>query len=441
MTNILPYIIQVTLVFATLYALYSLFLRRLTFHTINRAVLLLMLPVSILIPFSSELFPAEAFRIIEVPYFEPISFEIVGNPEPNLEQSLSSSTVSFSTFLLTIYWSICALFLLRIVMTMMNTYRLKQSATAQKLDGHQIILADVSEIFSYFKWIFIPKHKFEHLDQQILEHEKIHIQLKHSWDVLLTEVYIAFFWFNPLVYFYRKSLKSVHEYQADKGVLKKGVKTSEYMQLLLESLAVQRPNISYHYFNQPTLKKRVTMMTKPKSKNITKLTYLLLLPLCVLLISAFKGPTIQENTYLDIKVVSQVVSSPPSVFPVQNTTKKDITAFFGKKGKHPKLNKNIRHTGIDIRANLGTPVIATADGVIAKANNEGDWGNLIIIAHTDGYETWYAHLQGFNIEGNQEVKKGEIIGYVGNTGRSTGPHLHYEVKHNGKQVNPLDYLE
>ena len=72
---------------------------------------------------------------------------------------------------------------------------------------------------------------------------------------------------------------------------------------------------------------------------------------------------------------------------------------------------------------------------------EGDWGNLIVITHPNSYETWYAHLNGFKVIENQEVKKGDIIGYVGTTGRSSGPHLHYEVKHNGQQVNPLDYIE
>ena len=72
---------------------------------------------------------------------------------------------------------------------------------------------------------------------------------------------------------------------------------------------------------------------------------------------------------------------------------------------------------------------------------EGDWGNLIVITHSYGYKTLYAHLDGFNIKENQEVKKGDIIGYVGNTGLSAGPHLHYEVKQNGKQLNPLDYIE
>ena len=441
MNNMFLYLIQVTSVFIPLYLLYIVFLKKLTFHKVNRIVLLLLLPVSVLIPFSKELLPSIASRIVEIPLFEPIAFDTIGRQLQNIEQPLVTPSFYFPQVLMAIYWLVFSLYIIRIFTTARKLYLLRAKAIIKQKDGYHLAITNVSEIFSYFKWIFIPNHQFENYDHQILEHEKAHIELKHSWDVMLTEIYIAFFWFNPLVYAYRKSLKSVHEFQADNGVLQKGIKTSEYMQLLLQSLEIQKPNNLYNYFNQPILKKRVTMMTKPKSNRLTKLKYFLLLPVCVLLISAFTTQIMEDNEYLNIKTISEYISSPPSVFPINNSTKKDITAFFGKKGKHPKVNKDVLHTGIDIRANLGTPILATADGSIAKAAMQGNWGNLIVITHTDGYETWYAHLKGFNVNEKQEVKKGDIIGYVGNTGLSTGPHLHYEVKQNGKHLNPLDFLE
>ena len=212
------------------------------------------------------------------------------------------------------------------------------------------------------------------------------------------------------------------------------------MTLLRQSLEVKSPNNLYSYFNQPILKKRVIMMTKPKSNRISKLKYVVLLAVSAFLILAFTSPIIENNEFLNSLEVSEYSSSTPSLFPVQYATKENITAYFGEKGKYSKVNKNVSHTGIDIRAAIGTPVFATADGTILKASINGDWGNLIIISHTDGFETWYAHLNGFNINENQDVKKGAIIGYVGSTGKSTGPHLHYEVKQNGKQLNPLDYI-
>ena len=439
--NNLIYLTQVSLIFSVLYLLYIVFLEKLTFHNINRVVLLLLLPVSIIIPFSDNLFPVIASKVIEVPVFEYVNLNTINEQFQVIEQPLVASSFNYSSFLITIYVLVFLIFLIRILGTARKLFILKTNSKIQQNNGYKLVIGNVPEVFSYFNWIFIPENKFEQYNSQIIEHEKTHIKLKHSWDVILTEIYIAFFWFNPLLYFYRKSLKSIHEYQADKGVLKNGVKTSQYMQLLLQSLEVSKPNNLYNYFNQPILKKRVKMMTKPKSNRLSKLKYILLLPVCAFLVSAFTTPIIEDNEYLNILDTLEFTSTPPSIFPVQNATKEDITSHFEEKSKHPKTKKGVVHNGIDIKATIGTPVFATADGIIAKASLEGNWGNLIVITHLDGYETWFAHLNGFYISENQEVKKGDIIGYVGNTGLSTGPHLHYEVKQNGKHLNPLNYIE
>tara|TARA_R110000765_G_scaffold68032_2_gene131511 strand:+ start:972 stop:2297 length:1326 start_codon:yes stop_codon:yes gene_type:complete len=441
MNNMILYLIQVATAFSLLYLLYIVFLDKLTFHNVNRLVLLLLLPVSIIIPFSNNLFPSITSKIIEVPLFEQVDLNIFNKQLQVIEQPLIDSSFNYSSLLITIYWLVFSVFLIRFLATVRHLFVLRSHSKVQQKKGYQLVISKVPEIFSYFNWVFIPEDKIDHYDKQIIEHEKAHIQLKHSWDVILTEVYMTFFWFNPLLYFYRKSLKAVHEFQADKGVLQNGVKTSQYLQLLMQSLEVQKPNNLYNYFNQPILKKRVTMLTKPKSKLMSKLLYFSLLPVCALLISAFTKPIIEENSFMNALDISEFVMTPPSLFPVKNALKKDITAHFGDQRKNPKLNQGIVHTGIDIRAKQGTPVIATADGVIAKASMEGDWGNLIIMTHRDGYETWYAHLNGFNVSEKQIIKKGDIIGYVGNTGKSSGPHLHYEVKKNGNHLNPLDFIE
>ena len=99
------------------------------------------------------------------------------------------------------------------------------------------------------------------------------------------------------------------------------------------------------------------------------------------------------------------------------------------------------HTGIDFAAKRGTPIYATGDGVISKVKRSlGGYGNELEISHGFGYVTKYAHLQNFNVEHGQKVKRGDVIGYVGNTGRSTAPHLHYEVIYKGKKVNPVYYF-
>ncbi len=98
------------------------------------------------------------------------------------------------------------------------------------------------------------------------------------------------------------------------------------------------------------------------------------------------------------------------------------------------------HRGVDIANDKGTPVKAPADGVVSFAAFEKGYGNLVTINHGNGYSTRYGHLKKYVVSPGQQIKKGQVLGYVGNTGRSTAPHLHYEVKLNGVAVNPVKYL-
>jgi len=115
-----------------------------------------------------------------------------------------------------------------------------------------------------------------------------------------------------------------------------------------------------------------------------------------------------------------------------------ITSSFGAR-KHPILGYTKMHKGLDFGASRGTPIYAAGDGVIIEARRKGAYGNYIKIHHNNNYSTAYAHLNGFakKIRRGTKVKQGDIIGYVGTTGRSTGPHLHYELIKNGVQINPL----
>jgi len=114
-----------------------------------------------------------------------------------------------------------------------------------------------------------------------------------------------------------------------------------------------------------------------------------------------------------------------------------LSSGFGTR-RHPILGYRKAHKGVDFAARRGTPIYAAGDGVIERANRYGSFGNYIRIRHSNGYKTAYAHLKGFRkgIRKGKRVDQGDVIGYVGTTGRSTGPHLHYEVHRNGKAVNP-----
>jgi len=125
----------------------------------------------------------------------------------------------------------------------------------------------------------------------------------------------------------------------------------------------------------------------------------------------------------------------PSLWPVHG----QITAGFGQR-QDPFSGEGAFHTGVDICAPLGTHVDASADGIVVQAGPESGYGNEILIDHGSGMTTKYGHLSKIFVVVGQEIKRGQVIGAVGMTGKTTGPHLHYEVIVNDTPVNPTQYL-
>ncbi|MBD3314450.1 MAG: peptidoglycan DD-metalloendopeptidase family protein [Chitinivibrionales bacterium] len=127
----------------------------------------------------------------------------------------------------------------------------------------------------------------------------------------------------------------------------------------------------------------------------------------------------------------------PSIWP---TVGRRVTSSYGYR-RHPFLRRVVFHEGIDIADKTWTPVFATADGIVSFVGTKRDFGNLVKVSHRGGeFTTVYAHLvKAARVEG-EVVKRGEVIGYIGNSGRSTGPHLHYEVRHFDRHVNPMKFV-
>jgi len=125
----------------------------------------------------------------------------------------------------------------------------------------------------------------------------------------------------------------------------------------------------------------------------------------------------------------------PSLWPVVG----HLTAGFGER-LDPFSGEGAFHTGVDISSQYGTAVRATADGMVIGAEEHVGYGRLVVLDHGFGVTTFYGHLSAFNVTPGQRVNRGDVIGYVGVSGRSTGPHVHYEVRINGAPVNPMRYL-
>lgn len=152
----------------------------------------------------------------------------------------------------------------------------------------------------------------------------------------------------------------------------------------------------------------------------------------------------QEKSYDEIdnllKNKEKLLSHTPAIQPVSNKDLERIASGFGY--RIDPIYKTIKmHEGLDFTAPTGTPIYATADGIVTTAGNTNDgFGNHVVINHGFGYETLYGHMKKVKSKAGQLVKRGEVIGYVGSTGKSTGPHCHYEVHKNGQKINPVYFF-
>lgn len=129
----------------------------------------------------------------------------------------------------------------------------------------------------------------------------------------------------------------------------------------------------------------------------------------------------------------------PSGYPIEY---KGLTSSFGYR-THPVTGERAFHSGADLRAKMGTPVYATADGVVewAAFHKSSGLGNLVIVHHNFGFNTFYGHLSKFAVKAGEFVRKGDLIAYSGNSGLSSGPHLHYEIRHIQRRLNPTAFME
>ena len=152
---------------------------------------------------------------------------------------------------------------------------------------------------------------------------------------------------------------------------------------------------------------------------------------------------IQSKSFDDIielaKNKSKMLASIPAIQPVSNKNLRRMASGFGNR-IHPIYKTKKFHAGMDFSAKTGTPIFATGDGTIAKVKRSTrGYGNHVVIDHGFGYKTLYAHMSRYSVKKGQKIKRGDIIGYVGSTGTSVAPHLHYEVHKDGKKINPINF--
>ncbi|MGM0504798.1 MAG: M23/M56 family metallopeptidase [Bacteroidota bacterium] len=415
-------------------------MKRDTWFGFNRFFLLFGVVFSLLVPLLD--FSASVDLVHSKNQFEFNEYLYIGNTV-NYMKDQTVESVSHFNFIFLIYLLITGLYLLRFVY---QFYKIIKIIRANEIINDKnkkiVLLNDNTAPFSFFNYIFISKDDYG--SNELLQHEFVHAQQKHSLDVILLELILVFQWFNPFMYRYRRAFKEIHEYLADQGVMKVNHDKIAYQKLILDQIEKSfKVNLASH-FNYSLTKNRIKMMTRINSSKTAKLKLLLIVPFTVFLLSAFTIETATEKVFNTVQLQNHDKSTKtPSIFPVKEIDGVKISSGFGMR-MHPIKKEQMMHNAVDIKAPERTPVFTTADGLVRKVkqnHTEGKgYGRYIIIDHEDGYSTLYAQLSGYNVKEGAVVKQGDIIGYVGSSGVSTGPHLHYEVMKDGENVNPEDYF-
>jgi len=261
MTEIIIYLLHSASILAVLYSVYWLFLRNDTFFHVNRFYLMTSVLLSLTVPlFDIRLLSAGPVYPVAI-LLDPVLIT------PEKVERAASGHLSFFEIAGVIYLTGVFIFLVRLIVQLVQLSLIVRKYRITRQDGANLVFVDKGySPFSFFNLIFIRKEYY--IDGKltpVIAHEKVHIQQYHTMDLLLIEMATIIQWFNPFVWFIGKSLKNVHEFLADEGVLRKGFLKTDYQALILnEAMGMQVNNLTNN-FNVSILKTRIKMMTKTRS--------------------------------------------------------------------------------------------------------------------------------------------------------------------------------
>jgi bla regulator protein blaR1 len=441
MIAFLTYIVETAISVSVFYIFYELFLKRDTWFRFNRYYLLFGIIFSFILPLLD--FSASSVVVNSQNQFEFNEYINLGSTISSFKEQTVES-ISNLNYLMLVYLIIGSVFFVRILYQLFKILKTVNANEIIKYRNRKLVLMNNnSSPFSFYNYIFISKDDYGSIgSNELLLHEFTHAKQMHSIDVILLELILVLQWFNPFIYRYRLAFKEVHEYLADRGVLMAKNNKIAYQKLILDQIEKSFSVNLASQFNYSLTKNRIKMMTRIKSGKLSKFKTLLVLPLIAILLMAFSINTSKEINIKTNQTKSQS-NSTPSIFPVKKFEGVIISSSFGMR-IHPISKKEMMHNAVDIKAPEGTPVYATADGLVRKVQKNfkqgKGHGKYIIIDHEGGFSTMYTQLFAYNVKEGQKVKKGDEIGNVGSTGISTGPHLHYEVKKDGENVDPEKYF-
>ena len=365
MIDILTYQVKVAVALAAFYMFYRLLLSKETFHRMNRVVLLMTAGLSFVLPFC----------VITIRKTETVTATDYFMDMPVAEGGAIAETgISVWPVIMTSLLCLGAVaVIINMIVSIISIRNIIKKGSRKILEsGEILILADEdTDPFSWMKYIVISRKDHETSYEHILIHEKAHIALKHSWDILFVDMLTALQWFNPAVWMLKSDLRAIHEYEADDAVLRSGVNIKEYQYLLIRKAVGKSGYSVANSFNHSTLKQRITMMSNHKSTRMSAWKALYVIPLVGLSLAAtaetkvdYQFEDMQETTAADTLTnkVTQKNENPNDVLYIIN----------GKKAP-----KEFDINSIDA-STIGSITVLTDERALKEYGEEGKNGVILI---------------------------------------------------------------
>ena len=438
------YIIKVSVVQSVFFVFYLVFLKKRTALLHQRIFLIASLIFSFIIPFIRITYLKDSIDIPHhlLKFSETFNEYFIQRVNTAYDHS---SGVSWLKILSLIYLTGMMISVYRFLASVISLFHIIRQGTIYRHNHFKLVYIDEAiSPFSFLHFIMISKAFYSDAElKNIIAHENVHIKQLHSFDIILIETIKVLTWFNPLINHVKRSVKAIHEYIADRCVIESGTDPLEYQMLLIrQNFNHKIQNLTSH-LNVSLIKKRIMMLTNNQKTMTRNHRYFLTIPLLVIMLMAFSYKNIISDNVITGSSALLQSENRPCISPVEKDEIR-VTSGYGMR-IHPIYKKEMMHEGIDLAAAEGTHVVATAEGIIKEIADENydpkGYGKFIVIVHDQTYMTMYAQLSEVLVKEKQSVKKGEIIGRVGESGLSTAPHLHYEVWKNNEKVNPADYFQ
>jgi hypothetical protein len=424
------YLIKSCVYVMAFYIPFTFILKRTTFFSLNRVYLVLGLLLSFTLPLYTEFLAIPVYTAPDLPFMEPI---VTQTELAVSHASESTGSLSITALLLVFYLLGIAFRLIMLARSVTHTLKLKNQGEVLRLQDLNIIKTNTTIPFSFFHYVFLPRALDEAV---ILEHEAAHVRQHHWIDLLIVELSSIILWFNPVMIVYKRSLKQQHEYLADRAAIMNGIDLREYLTCIKQQIELVIPASLTSEFYFQSIKNRINMMTKKRTSVYGLAAYTMIVPIIICLLMAFSS---REHFPIVVAAENDPVQETISLCLPIDKNNFLLESGYGER-LHPVLGVIRLHTGIDLVADQGVPVVSTQEGLVIKAEFAENWGNIIVVQHDDTYTTSYSHLKSMRVKKGDRVQKGQKIGSVGNTGLSTKSHLHFELHKNGEAIDPITYL-